>query len=331
MEDQKILRKHLKLAKVDNQENCYIEGGNLHVNGLTYTAKDLLEVAAKIEGDKFGNGVNSTPPTLTPSQVQLNELNKEESNALLKEKVEFLWEQNNKTISEGRRKQPKIPLPQNSPEYKLAYPPLNASAKQLPSKNLELNKWPQNSIVIELSDTSKATKEQPPSSIYHNQISNDSDDEVFYLDSEQKPENHSSHYTRKWETMGNNKSRNKKPNVNVNLRPVPIQGKNEKIVGIQAAENHEYTSLFLSGLTVCTTTQQVKQYLIDNGIFNPSCDILRTKQDKRYSSFKIGVPIINEKQALNPDLWPPGVKINKFLNLKTLMSQRKRQNQTPTS
>lgn len=79
LENLKTLRKHLKLAKEDNQENCYIKGGNLHVNGITYTAEELREVEANREQKKLDKGPNSAPSTPTPTEVPQNELDKVET------------------------------------------------------------------------------------------------------------------------------------------------------------------------------------------------------------------------------------------------------------
>lgn len=76
--------------------------------------------------------------------------------------------------------------------------------------------------------------------------------------------------------------------------------RNENFAGIEAAENPEYTWLFLSGLKLSTIPHQVKQYMIDIVISNPSCDIMRTGQEKRYRSFKISVPVVNKGLDLYP-------------------------------
>lgn len=64
IEESKILRNHLKLAKIDNQANCYIRKHELFVNGREYTVDDLKNIETQsTEDNKLVNSAPETPNT----------------------------------------------------------------------------------------------------------------------------------------------------------------------------------------------------------------------------------------------------------------------------
>lgn len=69
LEDRKILQAHLKLAKKDKADNCYIKGNKLYANGQTYTVDDLKQV----DTDKPITKVNSAPHTPVTSNKKEEE------------------------------------------------------------------------------------------------------------------------------------------------------------------------------------------------------------------------------------------------------------------
>lgn len=81
-EEIKILKKHLALAKLDNQEGCYIKNNKLIVNNITYTVEELIQKEEFTEKRK----ANSAPQT--PTIETLPDKTVQEPNPRDKEKQE---------------------------------------------------------------------------------------------------------------------------------------------------------------------------------------------------------------------------------------------------
>lgn len=62
-EDNKLLRKHLQLAKKDKNETCYIRKDVLYVNDKCYTIEDLLE----LENQEDSEGIKTNSASVTPN------------------------------------------------------------------------------------------------------------------------------------------------------------------------------------------------------------------------------------------------------------------------
>ncbi|CAG9814741.1 unnamed protein product [Phaedon cochleariae] len=102
-------------------------------------------------------------------------------------------------------------------------------------------------------------------------------------------------------------------------RPPPIMGSNDTTMGISAAQ--KYSWLFVSGLEGSTQAQDVLNYLNTINKQNYVCEKLRTKNERYVSSFKIGVPAALKETIMDGKIWPNGVIINLFMNLKSLARQ----------
>lgn len=86
-EEIKILKKHHALAKLDNQEGCYIKRNTLIVNGITYTIEDLLQKEEITERRKV-NSAPQTPTTEVGSEKKQQDPNPVDSTNQNKEKQE---------------------------------------------------------------------------------------------------------------------------------------------------------------------------------------------------------------------------------------------------
>lgn len=70
----RILRKHLNLARGNNEENCFIRKNKLHVNGRTYTPEELEETEDLIL--EKPQSAPSTPTTVTAAKENIKFSNK---------------------------------------------------------------------------------------------------------------------------------------------------------------------------------------------------------------------------------------------------------------
>lgn len=105
-----------------------------------------------------------------------------------------------------------------------------------------------------------------------------------------------------------------KPVVNKNSRPEPLRGQNEKTVSLKPAVRR--ASLFLSGLAPEVTTDEIQAFLKEQNLGPAlSCDKMKTKKQKFYSSFKLTVPYEKVGEYMCADVWPRGIVINHFRNL----------------
>lgn len=104
------------------------------------------------------------------------------------------------------------------------------------------------------------------------------------------------------------------PVVNKNSRPEPLRGQNEKTVSLRPATRK--ASLFLSGLDLEVTTDEIQAFLKEQNLSPAvSCDKMKTKKQKFYSSFKLTVPYEKVDEYMCADVWPKGIVINHFRNL----------------
>lgn len=93
-------------------------------------------------------------------------------------------------------------------------------------------------------------------------------------------------------------------------------GKSNGIVGkdngngkIKAAERK--TQLYVSRLHPSTTVSDLTDFLKDK-FPEVHCEQGRSKFPESYSSFKVTINEANHNVAMNPELWPVGIYINKF-------------------
>lgn len=74
-----------------------------------------------------------------------------------------------------------------------------------------------------------------------------------------------------------------------------------------------YAHLHVYGLDPNTTDNNINNYLAANGIANTKSEKLKAKHPDEYSSYKVSVPFEKLNEAIKPELWPSGVRVNRFL------------------
>lgn len=74
-----------------------------------------------------------------------------------------------------------------------------------------------------------------------------------------------------------------------------------------------YSHIHLYGLDIGTTCEEITKNLENHNIPETLCEKMNAKHPDLYSSFKVSIPTIQLKDALNPEIWPSGVKMNRFL------------------
>ncbi|KAJ8962756.1 hypothetical protein NQ318_001154 [Aromia moschata] len=79
--ENKLLRKHLYLAKEDKNKNCYIKNNKLYVNGEAYSTEQL-QIIENIDDDPVKS--NSEPGTPSAQTHNKEEKKKEEKGRILK-------------------------------------------------------------------------------------------------------------------------------------------------------------------------------------------------------------------------------------------------------
>ncbi|KAK9753677.1 hypothetical protein QE152_g1847 [Popillia japonica] len=83
--------------------------------------------------------------------------------------------------------------------------------------------------------------------------------------------------------------------------------------GIKLKGAIRYSHLHVYGLHPLTTVSEVEEYLKSKGFNSSKCTQLQSKRPEEYASFKISVPFNSLEDAKNPNIWPSGVSINRFL------------------
>lgn len=122
-----------------------------------------------------------------------------------------------------------------------------------------------------------------------------------------------------WKTVRHKKH---KPKLDPKLRPEAIRGNKESSGNLKVASAKAYFWMFLSQLSEETNPCDIQEYLRENGISESECEKLTTKKTRKYCCFKLGVPFGVHHIVLDGNFWPKGILINKFLNLKKVMSLR---------
>lgn len=84
-----------------------------------------------------------------------------------------------------------------------------------------------------------------------------------------------------------------------------------------------YAHLHVYGFDPKTAEETIIKHLVTNKINNPKIEKLNSKYPDEYSSFKISVPFELLEEAKKPDIWPAGVRINRFLERIYRRSQEK--------
>lgn len=89
-----------------------------------------------------------------------------------------------------------------------------------------------------------------------------------------------------------------------------IQGTASNGSSIKGAER--YAHLHIYGLDVHTSIADIEKHLEENKILNCKCEQLQSRRPTEYSSFKISCKMEELDKIKSPDLWPMGVKLNRF-------------------
>ena len=63
-----------------------------------------------------------------------------------------------------------------------------------------------------------------------------------------------------------------------------------------------------------TSCEDIKNYLQAKNLKINKCEKLQSKYPNEYASFKLSVPENEAAKITNPDLWPVGVRINRFFH-----------------
>lgn len=120
-----------------------------------------------------------------------------------------------------------------------------------------------------------------------------------------------------WQQVKNKRSMHMKKSV-LNTRQEPLKGTNNS-TNCLLKSAQKMTQLFLTGLDQKTTSENIKEFLKANNLdVDCSCEKIRTKNEKYCSSFKLTVPVEHRHLYHCSELWPQGVAINHFQNLKNL-------------
>lgn len=71
--------------------------------------------------------------------------------------------------------------------------------------------------------------------------------------------------------------------------------------------------MHVCGLQPTTTEKEIDEYLRGKSINNIKCEKITAKRPDEYASFKISVPNDYLETTKQPELWPSGVRVNRFL------------------
>lgn len=97
-----------------------------------------------------------------------------------------------------------------------------------------------------------------------------------------------------------------------------INNKNKVILGtannlsIKGAVKQGHVHAF--GFDPKVNKDEIVTYLKENNIEGVSCEKMQSRRPDHYSSFKISFPMENLERIKSPNLWPVGVKVNRFFH-----------------
>lgn len=94
----------------------------------------------------------------------------------------------------------------------------------------------------------------------------------------------------------------------------PIKGKNEECSNLKIAERIGW--IFLSGFDPQTKNVDVTNYIESKKAGNYECEEIITRNSARVKSFKLGVPLHIKTEIMTEDLWPSGIILNNFFNVR---------------
>ena len=75
----------------------------------------------------------------------------------------------------------------------------------------------------------------------------------------------------------------------------------------------QYAHLHVCGLHPNTTIDSIIEYMKSKSFDNVKCEKLQAKRPDEYASFKVSLPLESLDDARQPELWPTGVRLNRFL------------------
>lgn len=97
-------------------------------------------------------------------------------------------------------------------------------------------------------------------------------------------------------------------------RPEPIRGSNGAESILKVAQ--KTATVFVSGLDPDTEAQTILDYLGGQGLGDRCiCEKMKTVKQKKYSSFKLVVPLERKAEYMSASVWPKDVVVNHFQNL----------------
>lgn len=97
-------------------------------------------------------------------------------------------------------------------------------------------------------------------------------------------------------------------------RPEPVRGSNEAECILKVAQR--MGTIFVSGFDPDTEHQTILDYLKSQNLNDKCiCEKMKTVKQKKYSSFKLTVPMEKKNVYMDASLWPKDLIVNHFQNL----------------
>ncbi|KAK9730436.1 hypothetical protein QE152_g15238 [Popillia japonica] len=99
----------------------------------------------------------------------------------------------------------------------------------------------------------------------------------------------------------------KRRSRNLNDKVVRGSGSGMTLKGVTT-----YRYFHICGLDPETMNEEVIKHLKEHNFRDIKCEKLLSKRPEEYSSFKVAVPVEESISFENPEIWPYGVRINKY-------------------
>lgn len=111
--------------------------------------------------------------------------------------------------------------------------------------------------------------------------------------------------------------------INKQKRKPQLNTTHGTATNIELKGSVRYAHLHMYGLEPTTTEADITNYLSAKGINNTKLEKLKSKHPEEYASYKLSVPFEMLEEAKKPELWPSGVRLNRFLEQIWKKSQHK--------
>lgn len=119
---------------------------------------------------------------------------------------------------------------------------------------------------------------------------------------------------------GKRSSTKTKEQVDQEMRPTDLYGSRQDNSGLKVVSPKNLVWLFISRLSTDTIPEEIIIYVSLNWSVLCECEKLTIISRNKYSSFKLGIPMDKKMEALHAAFRPDGIIINKFSNLRNLVS-----------